>query len=173
MGSRIRRLKVGDRVYGYSWINPKDGFYAEYVVVAAENVAHVPQGFDMEHGAMATTGLTALQGIDDALKLKKGENVIIHGASGGVGTLALQFAKLRGARVLATASGNDGVALVRRLGADTAIDGLHGDIQRSGTEVRARRTRRSARNRWRRTARKVHRCAQKRRAGGISEWSGA
>jgi NADPH:quinone reductase len=57
-----------------------------------------------------------------------GEAVIIHGASGGVGTLAVQFAKLRGARVLATASGEDGVALVRRLGADAAADGRHEDI---------------------------------------------
>ena len=56
-------------------------------------------------GAIATTGLTALQGIDDALKIKRGETITIHGASGGVGTLAIQFAKLRGARVLATASG--------------------------------------------------------------------
>jgi NADPH:quinone reductase-like Zn-dependent oxidoreductase len=54
--------------------------------------------------------------------------VIIHGASGNVGMLAVQFAKLRGARVLATASGRDGVRFVRRLGADEAIDGKSGDI---------------------------------------------
>jgi NADPH:quinone reductase-like Zn-dependent oxidoreductase len=54
--------------------------------------------------------------------------VIIHGASGGVGSLAVQFAKLRGAGVLATASGKDGVTFVRRLGADVAVDGRHDDI---------------------------------------------
>jgi len=54
--------------------------------------------------------------------------VIIHGAAGGVGSLAIQFAKRRGARVLATASGRDGLALVRRLGADAAVDGRQGDI---------------------------------------------
>jgi NADPH2:quinone reductase len=54
--------------------------------------------------------------------------LIIHGASGGVGTLAVQFAKLRGARVFASASGPDGVALVRRLGADEAVDGRRADI---------------------------------------------
>jgi NADPH:quinone reductase-like Zn-dependent oxidoreductase len=129
VGSRIRRLQVGDLVYSYSFANPKGGFYAEYVAVLAEKVAHIPKGLDLEHaGAIPTTGLTALQGIDDALHVKKGESVIIHGASGGVGTLAVQFAKLRGARVLGTASGEDGVALVRRLGADTAVDGHHEDV---------------------------------------------
>jgi NADPH:quinone reductase-like Zn-dependent oxidoreductase len=129
VGSRIRRLKVGDEVYSYSWNNPKGGFYAEYVAVVAERVAHIPRGLDLEHaGAIPTTGLTALQGVDGALHVKKGETVIIHAASGGVGTLAVQFAKLRGARVFATASGEDGVALVRRLGADEAVDGRHEDV---------------------------------------------
>ena len=129
VGSRIRRLRVGDQVYSYSFANPKGGFYAEYVAVAAEKVAPIPRGLDLQRaGAIPTTGLTALQGIDDALHVKKGEAVVIHAASGGVGTLAVQFAKLRGARVLATASGNDGVDLVRRLGADAAIDGRHEDI---------------------------------------------
>ena len=129
VGSRVRRLKVGDKVYSYSWANPKGGFYAEYVAVAADKVSHVPQRLDLEHaGAIATTGLTALQGIDDALKVKKGETVIVHGGSGGVGTLAIQFAKLRGARVLATGSGRDGVELVREMGADIAVDGKHEDV---------------------------------------------
>jgi NADPH:quinone reductase len=129
VGSRVRRLKVGDKVYSYSWANPKGGFYAEYVAVAANKVAHVPRGLDLGHaGAIATTGLTALQGIDDALHVKKGESVIIHGGSGGVGTLAIQFAKLHGARVLATGSGLEGVELVREMGADLAVDGKHEDI---------------------------------------------
>jgi NADPH:quinone reductase-like Zn-dependent oxidoreductase len=71
--------------------------------------------------------LTALQGVDDALHLEPGQTVIIHGASGGVGTLAVHFAKLRGARVLATASG-DGAALVRQLGADAVVDSRTADI---------------------------------------------
>jgi NADPH2:quinone reductase len=129
LGSRIRRFEVDDLVYSYSFANPKGGFYAEYVAVAAEKVAHIPKGLDLEHaGAIPTTGLTALQGIDDALHVKNGEAIIIHGAAGGVGTLAVQFAKLRGARVLATATGKDGLALVRRLGADEAVDGRRDDI---------------------------------------------
>jgi NADPH:quinone reductase-like Zn-dependent oxidoreductase len=129
VGSRVRRFNVGERVYSYSWNNPKGGFYAEYVAVAAEDVAPVPELLDLRRaGGVPVIGLTALQGIDDVLHLKRGESIIIHGASGGVGTMAVQFARLRGARVLASASGNDGVALVRRLGADLAIDGKREDI---------------------------------------------
>jgi len=129
VSSRVRRLKVGDEVYSYNWQNPKGGFYAEYVAVPADKVAPIPKRLDLRHaGAIAITGLTALQGIDDALGLKKGETIIIHGASGGVGTLAVQFARLRGARVFATASGNDGVELVREMGAHAAVDGKRVDI---------------------------------------------
>jgi NADPH2:quinone reductase len=74
-----------------------------------------------------TTGLTAPQGIDDVLHVRRGETVLIFGASGAVGTLAIQFAKRHGARVLATASGRDAAALVRRLGASAAIDARSAD----------------------------------------------
>jgi NADPH2:quinone reductase len=129
LGAGVRRFKVGEKVYAYKWEIGKGGFYAEYVAVPAEDVAPIPKPLDLRHaGAIPVTGLTALQGIDDALHLKKGQSIIIHGASGGVGTMAVQFAKLRGARVFATASGRDGAALVRRLGADMAIDGQSGEI---------------------------------------------
>jgi NADPH2:quinone reductase len=129
VGSRVRRLKVGDQVYAYNWANPKGGFYAEYVAVPADKVAPFPKRLDLRQaGAIPITGLTALQGIDDALGLKKGETIIIHGASGGVGTLAVQFARLRGARVFATASGKEGVELVREMGAHAAVDGKRPDI---------------------------------------------
>jgi NADPH:quinone reductase-like Zn-dependent oxidoreductase len=129
VGSHVRRLRLGEPVYAYSFSNRKGGFYAEYVAVAADHAAPVPSSLSMrEAGAVPTTGLTALQGIDSALKVKRGENVVILGASGGVGTLAVQFAKLRGARVLAVASGQEGVELVRRLGADIAIDGRQDDL---------------------------------------------
>jgi NADPH2:quinone reductase len=129
VGSRIRRFQPGERVYAYAWNNPKGGFYAEYAAVPAKNTAHVPDCIDLKHaGAVPTTGLTALQGIDEVLRIRKGESVIIHGASGGVGSLALQFAKWRGARVLATAHGADGLAFVRRLGADLAVEGRLEDI---------------------------------------------
>src|ERR1700682_3238997 len=129
VGSRVRRLKVGDEVYSYHLENPKGGFYAEYVAVPADKVAPIPKRLDLQHaGAIPITGLTALQGIDDALGLKKGETIIIHGASGGVGTLAVQFARLRGARVFATASGKEGIELVREMGAHMVVDGKRPDI---------------------------------------------
>ena len=129
VGSNVSRLQIGDRVYSYSFANPKGGFYAAYAAVVADKVAHFPKRLNLEQaGAIPTTGLTALQGVD-ALRLNEGETVIIHGASGGVGALAIQFAKkLHGARVFAIASGEDGVALVRRLGADAAVDGRREDV---------------------------------------------
>jgi NADPH:quinone reductase len=118
-GARVRRLQVGDRVWAYEYSNPKGGFYAEYVAVKAEHVATVPRGLDLlEAGAAAVTGLTAHQGIDDQLSVAEGETVLIFGASGAVGTLAVQFAKRRGARVVGTATSVDAMSLVRDLGAD-------------------------------------------------------
>jgi NADPH2:quinone reductase len=129
LGPGVSGLEVGDEVYGSG-----GAFNAEYVAVPAENVARIPKGVDMtQAGALAISGLSALQGIDDALQLKKGETLIIHGATGGVGTLAIQFAKLRGAKVFATASSEEGMALARKLGADVVVNGrtvdLNGAIQ--------------------------------------------
>jgi NADPH2:quinone reductase len=132
-GSAVRRLRAGDRVYSYSWDNPKGGFYAEYVAVPAAKAARAPGRLDLrEAGAIPITGLTALQGVE-RLRLRKGQAVAVHGASGGVGTIAVQFARLRGARVLAIASGKDGVALVRRLGAEEAIDGRRDDVNEAAS----------------------------------------
>jgi NADPH:quinone reductase len=129
VGARVDLFSVGDSVYSYSFGNGKGGFFAEYVAVSASRVARVPDGLDaIRAGAVPAIGLTALQGVDDALELAEGESVIVHGASGNVGMLAVQFAKSRKARVLATASGSDGLELVRRLGADIVIDGRRDDI---------------------------------------------
>jgi NADPH:quinone reductase-like Zn-dependent oxidoreductase len=140
IGPSVTRFKVGDEVYGYCWDNLKGGFYAEYVSAPSDCIAKLPKGISLEAaGALGASGLTALSGVDRALKLKRGDTVIVHGASGAVGTLAVQLAKLRGARVLATASGEEGVALVRRLGADVAIDGRTGDIAAAARERAAQR----------------------------------
>jgi NADPH:quinone reductase-like Zn-dependent oxidoreductase len=129
VGSAVRGYRIGEKVYAYSFDNPKGGFYAEYVAVAAQHVGHVPEGLSLrDAGAIGTTALTAIQGVDDALHLKRGDTVLIHGAAGGVGTLAVQFAKLREARVLATVSGDDVASFVRGLGADAVVDGRQGDI---------------------------------------------
>ena len=134
-GSRVRRFAPGDRVWAYSFATGKGGFYAEYVAVPAENVASLPNRLSLKKaGAVTATGLTAIQGVDDVLRVRRGEAVVIHGAAGGVGSLALQFAKMRGARVLATATGRDGISLVRRLGADAAADGQRDDLEAAASE---------------------------------------
>lgn len=123
VGARVRRFRVGDRVWAYHYENPKGGFYAEYVAVDSDDVGRPPEGLDLLHaGAGAVTGVTALQGVDDHLGVRRGETVLVFGASGAVGTLAVQFARRRGARVLGTASGRDAASLVRRLGADGVFD---------------------------------------------------
>jgi NADPH2:quinone reductase len=127
-GSRVRRFAIGDRVYAYGLMNRKGGFFAEYTAVPEDEVAKVPDTLSLdEAGALAVDGLTALAGLD-TVELKRGQTILIFGASGGVGHLALELAKRMGARVLAVASGRDGVALARRLGADEAIEGHTEDI---------------------------------------------
>lgn len=122
-GKRVRRLAIGDRVWAYHYADGKAGFYAEYAAVPAGHAGRVPRRLDLlQAGAGAVTGLTALQGIDDALKVRRAETVLVFGATGAVGTLAVQFAMRRGARVVATASGRAAAALMGRLGAAAVID---------------------------------------------------
>jgi NADPH:quinone reductase-like Zn-dependent oxidoreductase len=129
VGERVRGFRQGDRVYGMSLANPKGGFYAQYAAVKADTVSKIPGKLTTEQaGAMAVDALTALRGLDDTLGLKAGESVMIFGAGGGVGHLAVQLAKRMAARVFAVASGDDGVALARRLGADAAVDGRKADV---------------------------------------------
>lgn len=135
VGKKIRNLKQGDRVYGINLMSPKGGFYAEYTVIKASNVAMIPQALSTrDAGVLAVDGVTALEGLDDTLKLKAGESILILGASGGIGHLAVQLAKRMKARVLAVASGQDGVDFVKRLGADKVIDGHREDILKAARE---------------------------------------
>jgi NADPH:quinone reductase-like Zn-dependent oxidoreductase len=135
VGEQIERFKEGDRVYALALVNAKGGFYAEYVALKADNVWPVPKELPIEQaGAMASDALTALQGLDDMLGLKQGESLMIFGASGGIGHLAVQLAKRMGARVLAIASGDDGVGFVRRLGADSVLDGHKGNVVAAALE---------------------------------------
>lgn len=124
VGRNITRFKVGDRVYAYGFGNPKGGFYAEYAAVKASNAARVPKGLTTEEaGALAADGITGLLGLEEHLKLKPDERLLVFGANGGIGHIAVQLAKRLGAKVLAIASGDDGVKLARRLGADAAAEG--------------------------------------------------
>jgi NADPH2:quinone reductase len=127
-GSRVRNLHVGDRVWSYDWANKKGGFYAEYVAVDHDLAAPVPEHLSLlEAGAGCVTSLTAFEGIEDHLRVRKGEVVLIFGATGAVGTHAVQFANRRLAHVVATASHHRGAVLVRKLGADTVIDARKDD----------------------------------------------
>jgi NADPH:quinone reductase len=126
-GKQVKELKEGDRVYAASLGNPKGGFYAQYAVVKAENASLIPGNLNMDQAAvLPSDGLTALKGLEDVLRLQPDETVMIFGASGGIGHLAVQLAKRLGARVFAVASGEDGVNFVKTLGADAAVDG-HSD----------------------------------------------
>jgi NADPH:quinone reductase len=157
IGPAVHGFKVGDHVYGTA-----DGFYAEYVKARADRIAHIPKGISLtEAGVLAISGLSALQGIDDVLQLKRGETLIIHGASGAVGGLAIQLAKLRGAKVLATATSDEGLALATKLGADSVVNGKAVRSSGRGCRVGARG--------WRRI-RALYRCLTNRwsRPGCIS-----
>jgi NADPH:quinone reductase len=135
VGERVTHLREGDRVCAVGFLNPRGGFYAEYAVVDAALVRPVPQGMSMaQAGAMSGVALTALRGLEDTLALRPGETVVVFGASGGVGHMAVQLARRMGARVMAVASGPDGVELATRLGADAAVDGRNED---AGSAVNA------------------------------------
>lgn len=126
VGGQVRRFHVGDRVYTYS---SEGGCYAEYAAVDENDVAPIPQGLSAEEaGALGADGITALRGLEDQLRLAPGQSLMVYGASGGIGHLAVQLAKRIGASVLAVASGPDGVELVRKLGADAAVDGKREDV---------------------------------------------
>ena len=113
-------FKVGDEVYAH--LDWADGGYAEYAVVAPVGVAAKPKRLDMiQAAAVPLAATTAWQGLFQHGNLKRGQKVLIHGASGGVGGFAVQFAKAEGAYVYATASG-EGVQAVREDGADEVID---------------------------------------------------
>jgi NADPH2:quinone reductase len=132
VGDGVRRFRVGDPVYAYSM---EGGFYAEYVALDEDEIAPIPKGLSAEQaGALGADGVTALHGLDDQLRLAAGQTLMIYGASGGIGHLAVQLAKRMGGRVLAVASGPDGVELVRKLGADAAVDGKREDVARAARD---------------------------------------
>ena len=132
VGDGARRFRAGDRVYAYSM---EGGFYAEYVALDEDAVAPIPPGLSAEEaGALGADGVTALRGLDDQLHVAAGQALMVYGASGGIGHLAVQLAKRMGARVLAVASGRDGVELVRKLGADAAVDGKRDDVARAARD---------------------------------------
>jgi NADPH2:quinone reductase len=123
VGPEVHHLKIGDEVFAYcrkptvQW-----GTFAEYVAFDADNVALKPQNISFSQAAaVPLIALTAWQALHDVAKLKKGETILVHAGAGGVGSMAIQFAKLIGAHVITTAS-TANHDYVKQLGAETAID---------------------------------------------------
>jgi NADPH:quinone reductase len=124
VGRAVRGVKKDDRVLAIGFLNPSGGFYAEYVAVKAGMVANIPSDLTAEAAAaLGGVGITALRGLEDVLALEAAQAIMIFGASGGIGHVAIQLARRMGARVLAVASGDDGVRLARQLGAQEVLDG--------------------------------------------------
>jgi NADPH:quinone reductase-like Zn-dependent oxidoreductase len=114
-------LKVGDAVFGVLGAG-KEGTYCEKIAIPAALVAKKPDGLShIDAAALALTGLTAINSVEDTLKLQRGETILIQGGAGGVAGFAIQFAKYLGAKVITTCSAAN-VDYVRSLGADQVID---------------------------------------------------
>jgi NADPH:quinone reductase-like Zn-dependent oxidoreductase len=121
VGSGVDHLRIGDEVFAVCEAG-QEGAYAERMAIKAAIVAKKPASLShVEAAAVALTGLTALSAIEDTLKLKRRETILIQGGAGGVAGLAIQLAKHIGARVISTASAANH-AYVRSLGADEVID---------------------------------------------------
>ena len=121
LGSGIARLKVGDEVYSRPDIS-RDGAYAEFIVVKESDLALKPRSIDHVHAAaLPLAALTGWQTLFDAGGLSSAQRVLIHAAAGGVGHIAVQLAKWKGAQVIGTASARNH-EFVSKLGADQVID---------------------------------------------------
>jgi len=118
-GAKITKLKAGDSIYAYVlW----GGGYAEFAVATEGEATAKPKSLNyIEAAAVPLAALTAWQALIDAAKLGAGQTVLIHGGSGGVGSMAIQIAKARGAKVIATAS-TPNQELLKQLGADVTVD---------------------------------------------------
>ena len=129
VGTRVRRFKVGDEVYA----RPADhriGTFAEFIAIDEKDVANKPKDLTMEEAAsIPLVGLTAWQALIERANLKKGQKVLIHAGSGGVGTFAIQLAKHVSATVATTTSAAN-FDLVKGLGADIVIDYKKEDFEK-------------------------------------------
>jgi NADPH:quinone reductase-like Zn-dependent oxidoreductase len=121
LGAGVTDLRIGDEVFGVLEAG-RDGTYAEKIAIGAAIVAKKPPALShVDAAALALTGLTALRSVEDSLKLKSGETILIQGGAGGVASFAIQLAKHIGARVITTASAAN-LDYLRELGADQVID---------------------------------------------------
>jgi NADPH:quinone reductase-like Zn-dependent oxidoreductase len=132
VGKNVTQFKPGDEVFG-----EVHSAYAEYVCVAQGRIGRKPTNLTFEQAAaVPLAGVTALQGLRDKARVQPGHKVLINGASGGVGTFAVQIAKALGAEVTAVCSTRN-VDIARSLGADHVIDYTQEDFTRSETRFHA------------------------------------
>jgi NADPH:quinone reductase-like Zn-dependent oxidoreductase len=119
VGSGVTKFKQGDEVYAKT---NRDGTYAEYAIVTEPEAALKPKSVDhVQAAAIPVVALTAWQALFEKAQLAAGQKILIHGAAGGVGSFAVQFAKWKGAHVIGTASAKN-QAFLRELGTDEPID---------------------------------------------------
>ncbi|MFD5884390.1 NADP-dependent oxidoreductase [Streptomyces sp. NPDC060334] len=129
VGPGVTLYRVGDEVYGMPRFPQQAGAYAEYVTAPARHFARKPASLDhVEAAALPLAALTAWQALVDTAGVSAGQRVLVHAAAGGVGHLAVQIAKARGAYVIGTASAAKH-ALLRDLGADEVIDYRTADFE--------------------------------------------
>ena len=120
IGGDVRNYNVGDRVYTAGCIS---GTYAEYALCEEMHLGHLPDNITFEQGAgVWTPYATSYRALFQKAEAKSGETVLIHGASGGVGVAAVQWAKSAGLRVIGTASSDDGKRLVKESGSNAVYD---------------------------------------------------
>jgi NADPH:quinone reductase-like Zn-dependent oxidoreductase len=134
VGYQVKGWRPGDEVYGRPDIS-RNGTYAEYIAVRASEIARKPRTIDHQAAAgVALAGLTAWQGLFQHGNLQPDQRVLIHGASGGVGSFAVQFAKWKGAYVIGTSSGKN-AQFVEELGADEVIDYEKEDFWKKTSDI--------------------------------------
>ncbi len=134
VGKDVTSFSCGDSVYSRPELT-RNGTYAEYVAVRANEVAHKPQTISFaEAASIPLAGITAWESVINAGQIKEGQSILIHAASGGVGSLAVQLAKWKGAYVNATTSAKNR-SLVKSLGADKVIDYRSVRFQDSVSEI--------------------------------------
>jgi NADPH:quinone reductase len=124
VGSAVRQFKTGDEVYfSQPGFNFRQGTYAEYTCVDESLLASKPRSLDFAHAAAAPLVLiTAWEALHDRTRLASGQTVLIHAGAGGVGHVAIQLAKLAGAKVITTVSSDEKATFVKHLGADKIIN---------------------------------------------------
>lgn len=133
VGPGVDSLQTGDAVYAF--LGSHSGGYAEYAVAKVDEVARKPARLDDIHAAaVPLAATTAWQALLDHGNLQSEQRVLIHGAAGGVGHFAVQFAKVRGAYVIATARRED-FELLRSLGADETIDYIKEDFESRARDI--------------------------------------